>query len=234
VGVQGEEGLVFSPVQVPASSQVSVAPPPDSPASLPAEPSMAEVEERREESELYWREAEKAVHVESTGSAGSPQVLGLDWKVHVEPEAWPALETFPPSPPQPPAAESDESAETEFVIAGAQSFPAIVVYQGGKVRGRYEMRGDLFLIGRVSAHRPEVPHLDFGAYTDGKRVSRHHASIFQREGQYFIEDVGSEHGTWLNGQFLQPNVAYPLSDDDTISIAGVADLELEMSSHETF
>jgi len=153
---------------------------------------------------------------------------GLGWEVQVESRPWPVLEVAPPSPLVPPALGTDKAVDAEFEIVGAQAFPVIVVYQGGKVRGRYEMQGDLFLIGRASSRRPEPPHLDFGSYTDGKRVSRRHARIFQRGGQYFVEDLGSEHGTWLNEEFLQPNVPYPLSDDDTISIAGVADLEFQM------
>jgi pSer/pThr/pTyr-binding forkhead associated (FHA) protein len=194
----------------------------------PVEPSPeAVVPEDVEEAPLKERFAERT---STPTPAPEPELAldgeesGLPWEVTVESQPWSDFRVSPESSPEPPGTAAGEVVEDTFELAGASSFPAVVVYQGGKERDRYEMRGDVFLIGRASRRRPEPPHLDFGTYTDGKRVSRRHARIFQREGQYFIEDLGSEHGTWLNGEFLQTNVARQLADDDTISIAGVADL----------
>lgn len=52
----------------------------------------------------------------------------------------------------------------------------------------------------------------------GKAVSRHHAQVLRRNGDFFIEDLGSSNGTYLNGQRLVPNVPTTLYDDDRVQI----------------
>ena len=43
-------------------------------------------------------------------------------------------------------------------------------------------------------------------------VSRHHAAITLQNDKYFIEDLASTNGTWVNETRLQPHKAYPLLD----------------------
>lgn len=50
-------------------------------------------------------------------------------------------------------------------------------------------------------------------------VSRQHASIYYDNGQYYIKDLNSKHGTYLNGQRLEPNHSAPLKGSDKISLA---------------
>lgn len=45
---------------------------------------------------------------------------------------------------------------------------------------------------------------------DNKKVSRQHAFIEQKEGQYFLTDNNSLNKTYLNGELLLPQVAYAL------------------------
>lgn len=45
---------------------------------------------------------------------------------------------------------------------------------------------------------------------DNKKVSRQHAFIEQKEGQYFLIDNNSLNKTYLNGELLLPQVAYAL------------------------
>ncbi len=49
-------------------------------------------------------------------------------------------------------------------------------------------------IGRKSSKG--TPELDL---REDKSVSRKHAKIWEEEGQYWIEDLGSRLGTWVNG-----------------------------------
>jgi two-component system, OmpR family, response regulator QseB len=52
-------------------------------------------------------------------------------------------------------------------------------------------------------------------------VSREHMAILSgKAGEYFIEDLGSKHGTLLNHQRLSANQVVPLRNSDTISLAG--------------
>ncbi|WP_078411737.1 FHA domain-containing protein [Priestia abyssalis] len=50
-------------------------------------------------------------------------------------------------------------------------------------------------------------------------VSRQHASIYYENGQYYIKDLNSKHGTYLNEQFIEPNHSVPLKESDKISLA---------------
>lgn len=50
-------------------------------------------------------------------------------------------------------------------------------------------------------------------------VSRHHALIFFKEGQFFIEDLGSINGTFVNNEEIA--APYPLQDGDTIGLGDV-------------
>ncbi len=110
----------------------------------------------------------------------------------------------------------------ENELLGATAFPEIVLFQGGKERARYLLCGDEFLIGRVNDRYS--PPLDFTQFTSGTAVSRNHARIYQQGGVYWVEDLGSANGTWVNGKPLGHHMPRELHDEDRISIAGVADL----------
>jgi serine phosphatase RsbU (regulator of sigma subunit) len=51
-----------------------------------------------------------------------------------------------------------------------------------------------------------------------RAVSRQHAHILQREDAYFVEDLDSANGTFLNGQRLPPHTSVPLTERDTLQI----------------
>ncbi|WP_421380878.1 FHA domain-containing protein [Bacillus salacetis] len=52
-------------------------------------------------------------------------------------------------------------------------------------------------------------------------VSREHLAILSNEsGEFFVKDLGSKHGTWLNQRRLTANQMIPLNSSDTISLAG--------------
>ena len=53
---------------------------------------------------------------------------------------------------------------------------------------------------------------------EGPNVSRNHASIAQMEGQYYLTDLGSGNGTWLNGSPVTPNEKNLLRHNDLIRI----------------
>ncbi len=55
------------------------------------------------------------------------------------------------------------------------------------------------LIGRVDPNRGIRPEVDLSKYDPAARVSRRHAKIIVRESKFFIEDLGSANGTFING-----------------------------------
>src|SRR5262245_4907700 len=52
----------------------------------------------------------------------------------------------------------------------------------------------------------------------GKAISRQHAQILARDARYFVEDLESSNGTFLNGLRLPPRAPVPLTEQDTLQI----------------
>jgi hypothetical protein len=57
---------------------------------------------------------------------------------------------------------------------------------------------------------------DYGAHQLG--VSRMHAALHRRDDEFFLEDLGSANGTWINDQCLNPREAHALSNNDNIRL----------------
>ena len=79
------------------------------------------------------------------------------------------------------------------------------------VRGRnpgkvYEITGERVIFGR---------HPECDVVLEGAGVSRRHAQILERRGQYFIEDLRSRNGTYVNNVQIENRVE--LHDDDLIT-----------------
>jgi len=70
-------------------------------------------------------------------------------------------------------------------------------------------------------------HPDCDVVVDVGAVSRHHAKISHRDTAYWLEDLGSRNGTFLNGQLI--NQPQPLQQGDRIRIC---DVELEFRDGE--
>src|SRR6516165_7279950 len=51
---------------------------------------------------------------------------------------------------------------------------------------------------------------------ESQAVSRHHARVLCDDGNYFIEDLGSSNGTYLNGKRVVQRV--PFSTEDTLQV----------------
>ena len=85
---------------------------------------------------------------------------------------------------------------------------ASLVFQAGPNAGRrYKLGDGDYIIGRRSDCQIFVPDM---------RVSRQHARIRRENQQWSIEDLGSNNGTYVNGQRIQSGV---LHDQDEIIIA---------------
>jgi serine/threonine-protein kinase len=73
------------------------------------------------------------------------------------------------------------------------------------------------LIGRVDPQQGIYPQVDLTLHDPATSVSRRHARLFARAGQFFIEDLNSANGTFINGaQRLAPQQPQPLTNGDEI------------------
>jgi len=86
----------------------------------------------------------------------------------------------------------------------------LVIQEGERVGQRWPIQNDNMLVGRGTECDLVLPE---------KQVSRQHIRIKVVHDQYFIEDLDSKNGTWVNGAPLKGE--RPLRDGDEIHIAMV-------------
>jgi sigma-B regulation protein RsbU (phosphoserine phosphatase) len=85
----------------------------------------------------------------------------------------------------------------------------LVILHGPDAGRHISLTGGRILLGR---------NADCTITLAGKQVSRQHANITTAEGQYFLEDLGSSNGTFVNGKRVAPNRPVPLAEGDTFQI----------------
>jgi hypothetical protein len=104
--------------------------------------------------------------------------------------------------------------------ANKQAVHATLTIQRGHSAGKeFPLHDDESYIGRWDADSGIFPDVDLDADDPEAKVSRRHARITRRGLQYFIEDLGSTNGTFINrGRRLLPGDRQPLNDGDEIII----------------
>ncbi|HTH50672.1 MAG TPA: FHA domain-containing protein [Pyrinomonadaceae bacterium] len=74
-------------------------------------------------------------------------------------------------------------------------------------------------IGRWDADNGVFPDIDLDAFDSDAKVSRKHAKIYRSNGSYFIEDLGSTNGTYVNrGRRLLPGTPQQIKDGDEVIV----------------
>ena len=92
------------------------------------------------------------------------------------------------------------------------SYQALLIFDKGVLAGQ-----------RVSITKPSViigrggTDLECDIVLPERQVSRQHAEIYVEQGRYYLRDLGSKNGTYLNGQPV--NGPMELTDSDEIQIA---------------
>lgn len=101
--------------------------------------------------------------------------------------------------------------ETAFIGSGsATSTPKLI---RDRNRCSYQIIGNDCVIG-------SEPGSGSGLMIDGNdAISRRHARIFVNAGVYYIEDLNSTNGSWLNGQILTQGAPCAIKDGDRITFA---------------
>src|SRR5262245_54816133 len=83
----------------------------------------------------------------------------------------------------------------------------LVTLKGPNPGRQFQLQPDATLLGR---------HAESSIFLESQMVSRQHARILCEENNYFIEDLNSSNGTFLNGRRVKERL--PLTEHDTVQI----------------
>lgn len=100
---------------------------------------------------------------------------------------------------------------------GAHS--CLIIERGPATGVEFYLTSDEAYLGRWDADNGIFPDVDLDAHDPEAKVSRRHARILRENDRYFIEDLGSTNGTFVNrGRRLIPGNRQPLEDGDEIIV----------------
>jgi FHA domain/zinc-ribbon domain len=95
----------------------------------------------------------------------------------------------------------------------------LVIERGVSAGKKFALSSQESNIGRWDADGGVFPDVDLDSDDPEAKVSRRHARIVVRDGNYLIEDLGSTNGTFVNrGRRLAPGDRHPLKDGDEIIV----------------
>lgn len=89
---------------------------------------------------------------------------------------------------------------------------AYLVRMDGEQQERIPLSGEELTIGK-KRDQVDIP------IEDDATVSRIHARLLYREGQYYLQDIESANGTYINGEKIPQGQAAPLNDMDIVNFA---------------
>ena len=96
---------------------------------------------------------------------------------------------------------------------------ALTIERGDSPGTEFKLVNDESIIGRWDADNGIFPDVDLDAHDADAKVSRRHARIVRNNGSYFIEDLGSTNGTYVNrGRRLLPGNAQALNNGDEVIV----------------
>jgi hypothetical protein len=87
--------------------------------------------------------------------------------------------------------------------------PVLIIHEGEKAGQRWTIHDDELIIGRGG---------ECGLVLPERQVSREHIRIYRGADSYYLEDLDSKNGTWVNGRQVKATTV-PLHDGDEIQIA---------------
>jgi hypothetical protein len=144
-----------------------------------------------------------------TGSLSAPQGNGSNGKVRQDSVT--VARSGAQLIEEPPPVSSLES--------GHPVHATLVIERGASAGKQFPLSTQESNIGRWDADGGVFPDVDLDSDDPEAKVSRRHAKISLREGQYSIEDLGSTNGTFVNrGRRLSPGDRQPLKDGDEIIV----------------
>lgn len=101
----------------------------------------------------------------------------------------------------------------------ARPHARLVIEKGRSSGKQFPLSDNESQIGRWDADAGIFPDVDLDTDDPEAKVSRRHARITLTNGQYFVEDLGSTNGTFINrGKRLPPGQRQALCDGDEIIV----------------
>ncbi len=95
----------------------------------------------------------------------------------------------------------------------------LIIERGGRIGKEFSVAGGETNIGRWDADGGIFPDVDLDQDDPEAKVSRRHARIIREANQFYIEDLGSTNGTFINrGRRLLPGNRHPLNNGDEIIV----------------
>ncbi len=94
-------------------------------------------------------------------------------------------------------------------MADAVDKPVLIIHEGEKAGQRFIIQEPELIIGRGG---------ECGLVLPERQVSREHIRIYRAGETYYLEDLDSKNGTWVNGRQIKDEPV-PLRDGDEINVA---------------
>ena len=123
--------------------------------------------------------------------------------------------------PQPELASGKAAANVNLssVSANQKAHAKLVIERGKSVGKIFMLSSADSQIGRWDADGGIFPDVDLDSDDPEAKVSRRHARITMSDGKYYLEDLGSTNGTFVNrGKRLAPGTRQRLNDGDEIIV----------------
>ncbi len=138
-----------------------------------------------------------------------PELNSLEWESSGEPSI-PEAERWHTAP----LAEGETGLEESSLATPAALLRLRIAHTGRAIEVRSHQVCE---IGRSDPSLGLVPDLDLSQEgPEAIWVSRRHARIFYHDGHFYIEDLGSTNGTYLNNKRLVSGLPYALQDGDEL------------------
>ena len=138
----------------------------------------------------------------------------------LDPNGQKAAPSGSPKQPELAASQSAPGLKVSSSLSSTAKPHAWLVIERGRSAGKQFMLSELeSQIGRWDADGGVFPDVDLDSDDPEAKVSRRHALITLRNGHYFVEDLCSTNGTFVNrGKRLPPGSPQPLRDGDEIIV----------------
>ncbi len=176
----------------------------------PEEPDIREeCEIQQEREEVKKRQKERCGFIKN-GFYAKKKILS-QWMMDKRNRSKGEEEQFIFEPQEP---EEEVSNPTVFLGSERKEILGELRYEGDGRGRNFKIDVPVFLVGSQDGEANGV------IFTSS--VSRHHALIYREEENYFIEDLNSTNGTYLNGEALGYKEKVPLSKNDKVRFADEA------------